>query len=49
MSPIMMGTAGGAKDYAARAREYARHLIESHQPQAIDNSMDTTLKQLSNI
>jgi len=41
--------ASGAKDYATRAREYARQLIESHQPEAIDDSVDTTLRQLSNI
>jgi len=41
--------ASGAKDYATRAREYARQLIESHQPVAIDDSVDTTLRQLSNI
>ena len=41
--------AAGAKDYAARAREHARQLIESHRPQAIDSSIDVTLGQLSNI
>ena len=41
--------AAGAKDYAARAREHARRLIESHRPQAIDSSIDVTLGQLSNI
>ncbi len=41
--------ANGSQDYAARAREYARQLIESHQPEAIDDSVDTTLRQLSNI
>jgi trimethylamine--corrinoid protein Co-methyltransferase len=41
--------ASGAKDYATRAREYARQLIESHQPQAMDGSADATLRQLSNM
>ena len=41
--------AAGAKDYAARAREHARQLIESHQPQSIDDSTDVTLRRLSNI
>jgi trimethylamine:corrinoid methyltransferase-like protein len=41
--------AGGAKDYAARAREYARQLLESHQPPAIDASVDGKLRQLGNV
>ena len=41
--------ASGVKDYATRAREYARHLIGLHQPQAIDGAVDATLRQLGNI
>jgi trimethylamine:corrinoid methyltransferase-like protein len=41
--------AAGAKDYAARAREHARQLIESHQPQSIDDSTNVTLRRLSDI
>jgi trimethylamine--corrinoid protein Co-methyltransferase len=41
--------ASGAKDYATRAREYAQQLLESHQPEAIDDSIDVTLRELSNI
>jgi len=42
-------TVSGAKDYAMRAREYARQLAQSHQPQAIDNSVETALRQLCNM
>jgi trimethylamine--corrinoid protein Co-methyltransferase len=42
-------TAGGAKDYATRAREYAQSLLQSHQPQPIDDSIDTKLRKLCNI
>ena len=38
--------AGGAKDYATRASEYACVLVESHQPQGIDESIDATLREL---
>lgn len=38
--------ADGAKDYATRAHEYARQLVESHQPQGIDDAIDSTLKEL---
>jgi len=41
--------AGGAKDYAVRAREYSRDLLASHQPQAIDDSVAAALRELSNI
>ncbi len=41
--------ADGAKDYASRAREYAKELVRSHQPQAIDDSMEATLRELCNI
>jgi len=41
--------AGGAKDYEARAREYARELLASHQPQAIADSTDAVLRRLCKI
>ena len=41
--------ASGAKDYATRAREYARQRLESHLPQAVDDSLEVTLRELSNI
>lgn len=42
-------TAGGAKDYATRAREYARDLLQSHKPEHIDDSTDVKLKELCNM
>jgi len=41
--------ASGAKDYAARAREYAQQLVQTHQPQAVDDSMGVRLRELCNI
>ncbi len=41
--------AGGAKDYAARAREYAQELVISHRPAPIDDSTDTMLRELGNL
>lgn len=41
--------ADGAKDYANRAREYAKELVRSHQPQAIDDSMEATLREWCNM
>ncbi len=41
--------AGGSKDYATRAREYARELVASHEPEPIDDSTDATLRELCNI
>jgi len=38
--------AAGAKDYAARACEYARGLLQSHQPTLIDDSEDVKLREL---
>ncbi len=38
--------ADGAKDYATRAHEYAQQLVESHQPQGIDDAIDATLREL---
>jgi trimethylamine--corrinoid protein Co-methyltransferase len=38
--------AGGAKDYATRAREYALELLQSHRPEHIDDATDTRLKEL---
>lgn len=40
--------AGGAKDYATRARQYARQLLSSHQPQPLDESVEAALGELSN-
>jgi trimethylamine--corrinoid protein Co-methyltransferase len=42
-------TARGAKDYAARAREYARELVQSHEPDPIDDSTDAKLRELCNV
>jgi trimethylamine--corrinoid protein Co-methyltransferase len=42
-------TAGGAKDYATRARQYARELAQSHEPECIDDSTDSKLKELCNM
>lgn len=36
----------GAKDYAARAREFARRLIERHHPGPLDDAVDVKLRQL---
>ena len=41
--------ASGAKDYATRAREHAQSLLQSHQPQPIDDSTDAKLRKLCNI
>jgi trimethylamine--corrinoid protein Co-methyltransferase len=41
--------ASGARDYATRARAYARRLIASHQPAALDETLDVTLRELCNI
>jgi len=41
--------ASGAKDYSTRAREYALHVLESHQPLSIGESLDATLKDLGGI
>jgi trimethylamine--corrinoid protein Co-methyltransferase len=41
--------AGGAKDYATRAREYARELVQSHKPEHVDDSTDARLKELCNM
>jgi trimethylamine--corrinoid protein Co-methyltransferase len=41
--------AGGAKDYATRARDYARQLAQSHRPQVIDDSTDKALRELCNM
>jgi len=38
----------GSKDYAERARGYSRKLLESHQPQTIDDSMVAALRVLCN-
>ena len=40
--------AGGAKDYATRAREYGRHLLGAHQPPSIDASVERRLRELCN-
>ncbi|MBS1252105.1 MAG: Glycine betaine methyltransferase [Anaerolineales bacterium] len=39
----------GAKDYATRAREYARHVVESHQPHDIDDSVEPALRELCSL
>jgi len=41
--------AGGSKDYATRAREYARQLVRSHRPQALASSVETSLRELCRI
>jgi len=41
--------AAGAKDYGRRARDYARRLVATHQPAAIDASLDGTLRQLAHL
>jgi len=41
--------AGGSKDYATRAREYARQLVQSHLPEALDHSVETSLRELCGI
>jgi len=41
--------ASGSQDYAARAREYAQRLVRTHRPQAVDGSIDVTLRELCNI
>ena len=41
--------AAGARDYGTRAREYAREVIESHQPQAMDDSAEARLRDLCNL
>ena len=41
--------AGGAKDYAARAREYSRHLLRSHQPEPLVDGVDVALREIGNI
>ena len=38
--------AKGEKDYAATARDYARRLLESHQPPPLDQSLDAELGAL---
>ena len=40
--------AAGAKDYATRAREYAKELINSHQPPPLDDALDAKLRVLCN-
>ena len=39
-------TANGAQDYASRARAYARELLDSHQPQSLDDALSTRLGDL---
>jgi trimethylamine--corrinoid protein Co-methyltransferase len=41
--------ADGARDYGARAREYALELLRSHQPQSIDDNTDASLRRLCNV
>jgi trimethylamine--corrinoid protein Co-methyltransferase len=36
----------GAPDYMARARRYTKQMVESHQPQPLDASLDTKLREL---
>ena len=36
----------GADDYSTRAREYARELVDSHQPQALHESVKAWLAEL---
>jgi trimethylamine--corrinoid protein Co-methyltransferase len=38
--------ASGARDYARRAREYARELVQSHRPESIDDRTDAQLREL---
>jgi trimethylamine--corrinoid protein Co-methyltransferase len=41
--------AAGAQDYAERARTYGQKLAQTHVPQALDDSVDTRLRELCNI
>ena len=41
--------AAGARDYATRAREHAQHIIQSHQPQPIEDSVEAALRGLCNL
>jgi trimethylamine--corrinoid protein Co-methyltransferase len=41
--------AGGAQDYATRAREHGRNLVQSHQPEPIDDALDARLRELCNM
>ncbi|MGD8969641.1 MAG: trimethylamine methyltransferase family protein, partial [Anaerolineae bacterium] len=38
-----------AQDYATRAREYGRKLVQSHQPRAMDESVERGLQELCNL
>lgn len=39
----------GAKEYATRAREYAKQLIDSHQPLALDDELEAKLRTLGGV
>jgi trimethylamine--corrinoid protein Co-methyltransferase len=41
--------AGGAQDYLTRAREFGQKLVQSHQPKALDDALDTRLRELCGI
>ena len=41
--------ADGAKDYATRAREYARDLVQAHQPRPIADLADAALREMCNL
>jgi trimethylamine--corrinoid protein Co-methyltransferase len=42
-------TEAGAKAYATRAREYAKQLIDSHQPPALDDEIAAKLRTLAGV
>jgi trimethylamine--corrinoid protein Co-methyltransferase len=41
--------AAGSKAYAARAREIARRLVETHEPAGIEADIDATLRELAHV
>ncbi len=41
--------AGGQRDYASQARDCARRLLDSHQPEPIDESLDADLRRLCSL
>jgi trimethylamine--corrinoid protein Co-methyltransferase len=41
--------AEGAKDYTARAREYAKQLVDSHQPQPLNQAIAAQLQELCSV
>lgn len=39
----------GSKDFAVRARQYGRELVESHESERLDEAMDTRLREISKL